>query len=186
MSASDLPSDDGPTIPTGDALVLGQLLLSGRCPAWGSLPPGRDAAVFTVCPLPSPMSADAEQSALSCTSLGGEPCRRCLTDAEPGERLLLLSYDPFLGDSPYRCASPVFVHAEKCKPFDGPGLPEQQRRRLLSARAYDDLHLMFDADIVAGAALPELLERFFNSAAVSYVHLHYARQGCFAARVDRA
>ena len=51
---------------------------------------------------------------------------------------------------------------------------------------YDDLHLMVDADIVAGAALPELLERFFNSAAVSYVHLHYARQGCFAARVDRA
>ena len=45
---------------------------------------------------------------------------------------------------------------------------------------------MVHADIVAGAALPELLERFFNSNAVSYVHLHYARQGCFAARVDRA
>jgi hypothetical protein len=29
------------------------------------------------------------------------PCRRCLTDAEPGERVLLVSHDPFDVDSPY-------------------------------------------------------------------------------------
>src|SRR5689334_12623627 len=62
------------------------------------------------------------------------PCRRCLRDAEPGERLVLLSYDPFLGDSPYRQAGPIFVHAEPCSasPEDLTRTPEQLRRRQLS------------------------------------------------------
>lgn len=41
----------------------------------------------------------------------GYPCRACLCDAEVGEELLLVSHDPFAGPSPYRCASPIFLHA---------------------------------------------------------------------------
>lgn len=44
------------------------------------------------------------------------PCRRCLTDAEPGEEVRLVSYDPFVLDSPYRSPSPVFVHVHNARP----------------------------------------------------------------------
>jgi hypothetical protein len=113
------------------------------------------------------------------------PCRRCLTDADPGERVLLVSYDPFDVDSPYRSASPVFVHAEECTPYEGRDVPDQQRRRLLSVRAYDAAGLMVDAEVTEGTRLEAELERLFADARVDFVHVHNARPGCFAVRVER-
>src|SRR4051794_33753682 len=51
------------------------------------------------------------------------PCRRCLQDIEPGETAILVSYDPFDADSPYRSASPVFVHERSCRPYLGCAVP---------------------------------------------------------------
>ena len=71
------------------------------------------------------------------------PCRRCMTDAQPGERLLLLPYDPFRAESPYTGHGPIFVHADGCEPFRQNGeVPEQLRRRLLAIRAYDSNAMM--------------------------------------------
>ena len=69
---------------------------------------------------------------------GSFPCRRCMRDAEVGERMLLVPYNPFELRSPYVGDGPVFVHADGCEPyaFDG-AVPDQLRRRLLAARAYD-------------------------------------------------
>ena len=90
------------------------------------------------------------------------PCRRCLTDAEPGETLLLLSYDPWLVDSPYRQPGPVFVH-EQCETAVVTALPEQQRRRLLSVRAFDAEGMARDAFVVHGSELD--LDRVLADAA---------------------
>ena len=46
----------------------------------------------------------------------GYPCRQCLRDAEIGEELILVSYDPFEQASPYRSASPIFLHCAPCTP----------------------------------------------------------------------
>ena len=35
----------------------------------------------------------------------GFPCRQCLRDAEIGDEMILVSYDPFEESSPYRCRS---------------------------------------------------------------------------------
>src|SRR3954471_23736746 len=68
------------------------------------------------------------------------PCRHCLRNAEPGENLLLLPYDPFLVRSPYTGEGPVYVHADGC-PAHAPepdALPEQvDAPRHFSVRAYD-------------------------------------------------
>jgi hypothetical protein len=111
------------------------------------------------------------------------PCRRCLTDAEPGEAVLLLSYDPWTVDSPYRQPGPVLVHERDCATVTTADLPEQQRRRLLSVRTFDAEGMARDAFLQAGSEVD--LAAVLDDPAVSFVHLHNAGPGCFAARVDR-
>ena len=45
---------------------------------------------------------------------------------------------------------------------------------------------MVDADLVDGRDLEGLIARFFENPEVSYMHAHYAKRGCYAARVERA
>ncbi len=117
----------------------------------------------------------------------GYPCRQCLRDAEPGEELVLVSHDPFTTTSPYRCASPIFLHRTACgTPADTAVIPEQLTRRQLSARAFDTDAMMIDAAIVPGIDLAATLARFFADAATDHVHVHNATRGCWAVRVDRA
>ena len=106
--------------------------------------------------------------------------------------MLLLSYDPFVGDSPYRQYGPIFVHAEpKCELASfAPGadldVPEQQRgKEKLSVRAFDGQHMMVGTDVVAGGDLVEKAGEYFEQSGVEYVHVHYAGPGCFAVRVDK-
>jgi hypothetical protein len=64
--------------------------------------------------------------------------------------------------------------------------PELLRTRLLSVRAYDEDHLMIDADVVDGREVEHVLSRMLERERISYVHVHFARPGCYACRVDRA
>jgi hypothetical protein len=116
---------------------------------------------------------------------GTSPCRRCLRDAEPGERVALVSYDPFTVDSPYRSASPAFVHVDGCEPYEGAEVPEQQLRRLLSVRSFDQAAMMLDAEVIAGTDLAQRLDTMFDNAATAFVHVHNAGPGCFAVRAVR-
>jgi hypothetical protein len=45
--------------------------------------------------------------------------------------------------------------------------------------------MMTDADVIEGDDLAAVIIRFFGDATVAYLHVHNARRGCFAARVDR-
>jgi hypothetical protein len=45
---------------------------------------------------------------------------------------------------------------------------------------------MIDADVIDGAGLQAAAERFFANSEVAEVHAHYAKRGCFAARLYRA
>jgi len=116
----------------------------------------------------------------------GYPCRRCLRDAEVGEELILVSHDPFSIDSPYRCASPIFLHADECHPdLDSDDLPTQLTCRQLSARAFDDQAMMIDAAIIDGRELEHTIERFFSDPAAATIHVHNASRGCWAVTVVR-
>jgi hypothetical protein len=64
-------------------------------------------------------------------------------------------------------------------------VPPALRTRLLSLRAYDKDGMIVDADAVDGSDVEPVLERLFARDDTSYVHVHYAKRGCFAALVER-
>jgi Protein of unknown function (DUF1203) len=116
----------------------------------------------------------------------GYPCRVSLTDAAAGDEVILVNYEHQDADTPYRSRHAVYVRKGE-KRYDAIGaIPEQLRKRLLSVRAFDTEGMMVDADVIEGRMLESMIERFFANDAVAYLHLHYARPGCYAARVDRA
>ena len=114
------------------------------------------------------------------------PCRVSLQDASDGERLLLLPYAHHAVETPYRAAGPIYVRegAKQAMPMAGE-IPELQRRRVLSLRAYDADGMMVWAEVAPGTETEQVLERLFAISRTSYVHIHYAQPGCYACRVDR-
>lgn len=117
----------------------------------------------------------------------GYPCRLTLDDAAPGEAVLLVHHAHVSAPSPYRAAGPVFVR-EHARPveFDAGVVPPALRRRLLSIRDYDADDRIIDADVVEGTRLEPLVTGMLAAPGVAYLHAHYARPGCYAARFERA
>ncbi len=117
----------------------------------------------------------------------GYPCRISLEDAPVGEEVLLLPFVHQDSRSPYRASGPIFVRRNIREPRRIVGeLPPYLALRPLSVRAYDAADDMLDADIVDGAEAAPLIERYLARDGVRYLHLHFARRGCYACRVDRA
>ena len=117
----------------------------------------------------------------------GFPCRVTLEDAEPGERLLLLPFEHQPVHTPYRARGPIFVRENAEQIFDRVGvLPDVLAGRMLSVRAYAQDGMMVDADVAEGDALAPLLERLFCRPETAYAHIHFAKRGCYACRVERA
>jgi hypothetical protein len=116
----------------------------------------------------------------------GFPCRVSLEDAAPGETLLLLPFEHHPSTSPYRASGPIFVRKTAATAYDSAALPPVFNGRLLSVRAYDESGTMLDADVTEGADAETLFTRMLTRDDVAYLHVHNARQGCYAARVERA
>ncbi len=115
------------------------------------------------------------------------PCRISLLDAEPGERLLLLSHQHQPAASPFRASGPIFVRQSATSAFvEIDEIPDAIARRTISVRAYDSEAMMIEGDLAEGAELAPLLNRWLGRRDVDVIHLHYARRGCFAAKVERA
>jgi len=116
----------------------------------------------------------------------GFPCRISLGEAAVGETVILLNYEHLAVASPYRSRHAIFVR-EKAQPHVPiPGqIPESIRLRLLSVRAFDAEGMMVYADVVHGRDLESALISILENPKVDFVHLHNAKPGCFAARVDR-
>jgi hypothetical protein len=117
----------------------------------------------------------------------GFPCRVTLEDAEPGERLILLAFEHQDANSPYRASGPIFVRETARQPFDAVDVvPPVLRGRQLSLRGYDRADCIVEADVIDGNAAEEAIARFFANPEVEYLHVHNAKRGCFACRIERA
>src|SRR5690242_16114273 len=115
----------------------------------------------------------------------GYPCRISLTDAKVGDAVILVNYEHQDADTPYRLRHAIYVRQGEQRYDQASEIPEQLRKRLLSVRAFDQAGMMVDADVIEGRMLESMIERFFALESVAYLHLHFARPGCYAARVDR-
>lgn len=115
------------------------------------------------------------------------PCRVSLQDAVEGERLLLLPYDHHRVDTPYRASGPVYVREAATQALPAVDeVPALLRTRLLSLRAYDARGMMVWADVVPGSEVETAIETLFAIERSAYIHIHYAKPGCYACRVERA
>jgi hypothetical protein len=117
----------------------------------------------------------------------GFPCRVSLQDAEPGEELILLHYEHHSAPTPYRASHAIYIRADARETFDRTNeVPGALRLRMLSVRAFDAQGMMIDADLVDGQDLERAIERLFSDSRAACLHIHFARTGCYAARVERA
>jgi hypothetical protein len=116
----------------------------------------------------------------------GFPCRVSLEDAEPGEEVILLNYEHHPVDSPYRAGGPIYVRRAAARFSATNAVPAMFRHRLMSFRSYDTRGMMVGADVREGTAFEAAVERLFDDPSAAYIHVHNAKPGCFACRVDRA
>ena len=128
----------------------------------------------------------AQQGAVRRIADGPRPCRISLTDAKPGDELILVNYEHHAVASPYRMRFAIYVRKDE-ETFDAvDAVPEQLRTRTLAVRAFDGNAMMTGWELVEGARLEETIERLFANPRAAYLHVHFAAPGCYAARVERA
>ena len=110
----------------------------------------------------------------------GYPDRITMEDAEPGQTVLLLNHVCQAADTPYRASHAIFIREGATQQYDAVDQVPA------SLRAYDEHGMMLDADVVEGTAIESVIARLFADPAVGYIHVHNARRGCYAGRIDRA
>jgi len=117
----------------------------------------------------------------------GFPDRIEMRDAAVGETVLLLNHTCQPADTPYRATHAIFVREGAAKTYDAVDqVPDQLRRRILAARGYDGDGMLVNADLVDGRELEGKIEQLFAEPRIAYLQLHFAKPGCYAARVERA
>ena len=126
---------------------------------------------------------------MEATEAGGFPCRHCLRFAQPGETMLLGSYNLPGPKGIYWTPSPIFVHAESCPRFesDDTVAPIIAQGALISVRAYDSAdQCIYDlGQVCTGADADAPLERALTDPRTAFVNVHTARPGCLLSRVER-
>ncbi len=117
----------------------------------------------------------------------GFPDRIELRDLEIGEKALLLNFVHQEAGTPYRASHAIFVGEGALQRYDRVNeVPEVLRLRELSLRAFDGAGSMLDADLVDGRQVEATIDRLLADPRVAYVQAHYAKRGCYAARIERA
>ena len=116
----------------------------------------------------------------------GFSCRVSLREAEIGETVLLLNFFHHDHNTPYRSSHAIFVceNAQQAEPLVNT-IPDVFKNRLISVRGFNEANDMVMADVVEGSGLSDVMNGFFDIKDIAYLHLHNAKQGCYAARVDR-
>ena len=96
---------------------------------------------------------DAELAALGAVRRTAEhpaPCRVSLTDATPGDEVILVNYEHHAVDSPYRMRFAIYVRQGEQTYDKVDEVPEQLRKRTLAARAFDEDGMMVEFELVEG------------------------------------
>ena len=119
----------------------------------------------------------------------GFPCRHCLELGEPGEAMLLGSYDLPHPQGVYWTPSPIFIHARDCARFDMVDriAPTVLANGIVSVRSYDAEELcLYDlGGISEGCDVAPLLDRALADPRTRRINIHTARPGCLLTAVEK-
>ena len=125
---------------------------------------------------------------ISAAEGGGFPCRHCLQMAEPGEMMLLGSYNLPRPRGIYWAPSPVFLHERACAraEIDDVVAPVVRANPLVSVRAYDAAdQCIYDlGHVCAGEDVDVPLDRALHDPRTACVNIHTARPGCLLTMVQ--
>ncbi|MBL8513858.1 MAG: DUF1203 domain-containing protein [Betaproteobacteria bacterium] len=114
------------------------------------------------------------------------PCRISLRDAQPGDSLILMNHEHLPVNSPYRSRHAIYINEQSLEQARVDNrVPAQLQRRLLSVRGFDAGNMILDDEVVDGKALEAEIARQLSNPAIAFLHVHFARRGCYAARVER-
>jgi uncharacterized protein DUF1203 len=126
----------------------------------------------------------------ACRVIADDPrmaCRVSMEHAQLGEELLLLNFEHQPAKTPYRATHAIYVRRVADRAFDAVDtVPDVLASRLLAIRAFDAQHMMIDAEVCDGSQAADMFERFLANPQTSYLQVHNAKRGCYAARVERA
>jgi Protein of unknown function (DUF1203) len=120
---------------------------------------------------------------------GGSPLRCCLRPAPPGDRLVLIAYQPFSRPGPYAEVGPVFVHAERCGGYTAPSQYPAGYRDwpTLIFRPYHVDGRMAYAEIamVDGPQAEQVIDRIFADPTIEMIHSRNVYAGCYMFAIHR-
>jgi hypothetical protein len=115
----------------------------------------------------------------------GYPCRISLTDATPGDTVILLNYEHHGVATPFRASHAIYVR-EGERTFDAVDeVPRQLRQRMLSLRGFDRHGMLRKAELVDGMNAESGITALFEEPSIDYIHAHFAKYGCYAALIER-
>ncbi len=106
---------------------------------------------------------------MTATNNHGFPGRVSLWGAEVGEEVLLVHHL----HQPASHGVYIRAHARQAEPA------------MLRSRIFDKQGMMIAAELSDGATLESGIEQRFLDTEVQYLHLHFVKPGCYAARVKR-
>ena len=121
------------------------------------------------------------------TDFPGTPCRVSLQDAQVGDEVILVSFTHLEVGSPYHARGPILVRKGVPSATLSPNqVPDMLKSRMLSLRAYNSQRMMLDATVTLGESAESAIQAFFANPETEAIHIHFAKQGCFACSVVRA
>jgi Protein of unknown function (DUF1203) len=116
-------------------------------------------------------------------ALGWEPTRCCLRVAGEGESILLISFAPVDGPSPWAEVGPVYVHAAVCEGYRTDQLPDELRTGPRVLRTYHaDRTLNYEdiALVERGLDIEPTLREVLGRPNVDEVHVRATLSQCWA------
>lgn len=111
---------------------------------------------------------------------------RVLTRRGGGRGSDLDEFRPLDSQSPFHSTHAIYVRKGVTTAASyRDGLPEMMRSRLLSIRAFDANDMLVSADLVEGEQADRVIQKFFEDSSVRFLHVHFAKMGCYGCRIDR-
>ena len=150
---------------------------------------------FTVRPITQQLADEVRRTRLSPgyghpahveIARGTGPCRCCLRQFAVGrDARLLFTYRPAGHDGSLMAPGPIFIHAEHCQAYAGPGFPDGLRSLPLAFEARASGSRVIELAAPRNNSPEAQIEQLFESSGAEWIHLRHAEAGCFIARIDR-
>jgi len=116
----------------------------------------------------------------------GYPCRVSLTEAEPGEELILVNHVSNDVDGPFRTAHAIYVRKGAATGTYADEAPPYLDGRTISLRGFDGDGMLKAGLLALPGEADAKIRTLFDNPEIDTIHAHTAAYGCFLARIERS